>query len=331
MQVPDAFPCELDSECESGICNDGFCIAQPACTLDAACGDLEACRQGRCVPVQCTERNESACGHYRCIANTCTTRCPDNGSCQAGATCEDTHCVPCASGCELRRDGVDCTSSAECRSHVCCQRSNRSACASECPFEATICDEQLGCSAGFCCAQPGGAARLCQSDPCTLGELGDACSTDEYCASHYCVDGRCARRARELGELCESHADCKSGACCATSSTTVKLCRTECLPLTGDFCTSAGGERACSAGYCDTSTNFAPDGYCSNDCDSGCGHNSEGRDNICVLLTPGSVPFAACKPDCDTDEDCKAIHPALSCFSGSSFKACDFDTASWAR
>ena len=75
-------PCSSGSECDNGICVDGFCC-------DRACGGCEACKQvvtgkpnGTCAPVA-----SGADPHDACADETATLECGNDGTCDGKGAC----------------------------------------------------------------------------------------------------------------------------------------------------------------------------------------------------------------------------------------------------
>jgi hypothetical protein len=102
----------------------------------------------------------------------------------------------------------------------------------------------------------------------------------------------------------------------------MKACSEDpCDVITGDYCAVYGCD---NGGWCDGSSNFPEDGVCSRGCDAGCGYNSRGIANVCVPNTPGSSPASACWPGCETQADCAALHPDLTCYTSESPSFCGF-------
>jgi hypothetical protein len=60
--------------------------------------------------------------------------------------------------------------------------------------------------------------------------------------------------------------------------------------------------KRCRAGYCTESCTFGVDV---------CSKSSSGHENVCV---PASAQGSYCQPSCESDEECLAIHPELTCW-----------------
>lgn len=103
--------CVFSSDCESGLCVDGACLAPGACAIDSNCLEGQICLEGACI------------ARPECLAD---SECPDGQICNASNKCEDD--VEC-------RVDADCGEGLLCLSNMCAQcRLN-----CECPNEGDIC------------------------------------------------------------------------------------------------------------------------------------------------------------------------------------------------
>jgi hypothetical protein len=298
LMEPGPFRCESQDDCESTQkCLFEECVDRNFCSSHSDCAPTQRCNQNHCEAAECVVQDAPACGAYRCAVQ--YRLCYDQ--CGGVNECKPTHrCHPTARSCQVPfANGEPCYGGADCASGTCCNLK----CADQCG------ERDAGTSdAGM-----------------TDAGATDAGTTDAGMTDAGRNDGGA------VGALCTLDTDCASMGCCATTSSFLKLCRAECPPLTGDYCTAAtSSARECDEAnaYCDGPSNFSEDGYCSRDCTGGCGYASNGLANVCITLTTGSSPAQACKPGCNTHGDCTAIHPDLLCL-GTLRKACDYDTAGW--
>jgi hypothetical protein len=295
--------CESDDDCGSDQkCLYEQCVAPDACSVHADCARGQRCGPGRCEPAECLIEEDPACGGFRCNVQyrLCDDRCSSAIQCRPSFRCRTS-----TGTCEVPfPNGDSCSHANDCAGGVCCNYQ----CATECAPEDAGTPNDGGTPSDGGIPNDGGT-------PSDGGTPGDGGMPN---------DGGAA-------STCTSDSDCGTMFCCASATSAQRLCRRECPPLTGDYCTDGAlSARDCVEAntYCDGPTNFPEDGYCSRACGTGCGYASNGLANVCVGLTPGSSPASVCKPGCTTDADCKAIHPDLFCF-GTGRGACDFDTSTW--
>ena len=166
-------PCESNSDCFSGICNEGECTRQ--CSEEAPCPEGYTCHpdDGICVapPVGPPCETDADCDGGLCFEGMCTRPCSGE-SCPDEFVCDDelSLCLPIPLG-------DPCTSALDCDTGMCiaglCSR---------------LCDTMTPCPAPFGCD-----AGLCQ-----LPDLGATCIVDEDCAGGQCVNGACTRACDEF-------------------------------------------------------------------------------------------------------------------------------------
>lgn len=143
---PNGAPCGNSNECDSQICNFGFCVGTllpngQGCTTDAACLSGE-CEGGSCQAGVCAETSSCANGDG----------CDFNSDC-ASDTCVGGVCAPAPLPCtgSNRSEGCECDSNSDCASNQCVGYQGTDYCVrSGCTAPG------LGCSTnGQCCDFPG--------------------------------------------------------------------------------------------------------------------------------------------------------------------------------
>lgn len=89
--------CLRSSDCTTGACVDGACVAE--CTVDEQCGAGRVCADGVCVvsddappPVECV-RSADCAGGGVCIDATCRAACVCDGDCGDAESCRFGGCV----------------------------------------------------------------------------------------------------------------------------------------------------------------------------------------------------------------------------------------------
>lgn len=189
--VARADTCEVDDDCEAGVCIDGLCDtdSQPnsenATTEqcpDVACDEGFVCdpSTGECVDSSCTEDGDACvqpmCGDEGCVSVPCDIGCKDFEE-QVGCSCET----------------VGCTTDEDCGEFFCGEDGNCRGCT------------DADCADGDYCT-PGGSC-----------ELDTRCSVDADCpARQECVEERCEERPR-----CVLDRDCDEGELCLGGSCTL--------------------------------------------------------------------------------------------------------------
>ena len=205
---PDGTPCLHNADCDSGICNFGFCIG--------------SC-QG--VNVPCT--TAAACCSGACPFGICLAVCPD-GTCSApnevcGAGISDPVCEPDCGRCPA---GTPCLSNSTCSSGIC----NFGFCIAACQGIGVPCTTDAACCGGSCdgvcnafcgdgsCSAPlevcgaGSGGLTCESD-CGRCPNGTPCTSNSTCSSGICNFGFCIGSCQGLGVPCTTNAACCSGNC----------------------------------------------------------------------------------------------------------------------
>ena len=103
--------CVFSSQCESGLCVDGACLAPGACAIDANCSEGQICLDGACIArPECLD--DSECGEGRiCNAdNKCEddVECRQDNDCGEGLICIQNMCAQCRLNCECPNEGDIC-------------------------------------------------------------------------------------------------------------------------------------------------------------------------------------------------------------------------------
>jgi hypothetical protein len=155
--------CEEDSDCSTdgvAICFEGDCTF--ACTDNRTCDPGEQCRNGVCLPDECTGTGTEDCPDgERCNgAGACV---PFTG-CESDDDCSDTQFCSPAGICENRRG---CTSDLNCGEGEICDNGGC--------VPTTECEENADCEAGESCVANLCVPGLCRgNEDCAIGEVCDA-------------------------------------------------------------------------------------------------------------------------------------------------------------
>jgi hypothetical protein len=228
--LSDGARCSSRHHCASGNCIDGVCCAQEFCPA----GDCYSCAvpglEGLCHPIPA--------GQGRCVVGLgCETTCDGSGGCDL-SVCERPDADPCSGNWE-------CTSG-HCEQGVCCGTACTGPCRSCAAYQPGVCvdvpageDPHGDCALGECPATCDGAGAcdtsrfdICGSDQCVdgaadlFGRPTNASATSAFCVDSglscpgvsgpsqacglYVCDGTAC------GARCDYHADCVSGAVCAS-------------------------------------------------------------------------------------------------------------------
>ncbi len=209
--LPDGVPCTLSSQCESGICNYGFCVAQALpngvpCTTDSACQGGN-CLLGFCATVNCGDGTCSAnehCGSNNILGNPgepcaadCGT-CGDLTTCTADIDCTSGYCSSVCLPCRFANDGRcpngrACDTNSDCQTNNCvsgfcaptpppCSGSNRP--------DGCSCGSNGDCASNRCVDPPGSAGKVCTPSGCDIP--GDPCINDSECCDFPTVPMGCS-------------------------------------------------------------------------------------------------------------------------------------------
>ena len=101
--------CVFSSDCESGLCADGKCLAPGACVLDSNCEEGQICKDGACIArPECLSDAECGEGRICNAGNTCEddVECRQDSDCGEGLICISNMCAECRLSCECGEDAV---------------------------------------------------------------------------------------------------------------------------------------------------------------------------------------------------------------------------------
>jgi hypothetical protein len=248
--------CATDSDCSpTQRCNPatGACIDRGGGgDLGAACGGAADCSSGVCFSGTCSQ----SCNWLD------PASCPSGYYCngQATGTCNAGLCLPGAPGGGALGD--PCGSATECSTLFCAEGTCSTPCipggASGCP-DGTTCQMGVSADCGSCQRAAG---------------LGDACLTNEECASRMCA---AAGGMSFCTSFCDASRPCPSGFSCLPVDATTSVCAPDRGGL-GAPCTS---NEACASGICAT---FGSGPACTRTCDA---TNACPRDYECALTGDG--------------------------------------------
>ena len=157
-------PCENDSDCKTGYCEDGICTA-PSC--EGICGGpyCPPCEEGE-GPCE----DDSECDTNYCVDGICEVASCEDGiknGLETGIDCGGPHCPPC-------EVGEECLNDADCEDGNCDD--------GFCELPSCFNGKQDGQETGEDCGGP-------DCDPCPLG---GGCEIDLDCAEGKCIEGICA-------------------------------------------------------------------------------------------------------------------------------------------
>ncbi|HEX7480457.1 MAG TPA: hypothetical protein VF331_21830 [Polyangiales bacterium] len=262
LQGPDGghWPCSGDQDCSAqekcaftGSAN--VCMPKDYCQNDQECPQPGACVSGRCVKVQCTPSDATACGDFACdlSKHTCKTSCDNAVDCSSDHSCVKHACVPSECGGSTSAGACHgygcnyetglclsaCTASTGCQAGFACNTAGRclatlatlQRCDVSCPLGMT-CNAELkcvappagGCSADTCpykCCPDLSVANAfqCQdTDDCPRLTDGYACKWDAACTSGHCIESRCGTPGSLAGgATCWADQLCKSKSCIGTT------------------------------------------------------------------------------------------------------------------
>jgi hypothetical protein len=250
-EVPDAWPCQTDSDCEDDqVCFKQRCAAPGSCESNLECAAGQACQNRRCQNVQCSDMDRSACGNYQCRANQCLTSCSSAADCVPGLGCAGGACVP--ASCQATDDAVcgnfacvalvcatACTSDLDCNSQYRCVEGD---CKPKLAPDGARCRLDEQCMSGACCGETEAVAGCASTCPFRLPD-GGFCSWDLQCKSRNCVDGKCGGC---IDAACRTER-CGTKACGMHDGTDCGTCEV------GDYCDIDHCEPACEGLECGTS------------------------------------------------------------------------------
>lgn len=172
---PTGAACSAASECDSGVCAQGFCCSTTCTGTCMSCGVSGA--EGTCSPIpagtaapagQCSDNGAASCGS--------NGKCDGKGTCQlysSGTSCGSATCNGSTESAAPQCDGLGtCKAGATrtCDPYVC----GTSAC-------RTSCTGVADCGANYSCV----------SNRCQLLPTGTACSAGAQCATGICAQGYC--------------------------------------------------------------------------------------------------------------------------------------------
>lgn len=259
------------------------CSSRPGCRTDSDCPASQRCdvSTGACVPrpsgaalgAPCGEGSE--CSSGICFHGACSESCNwlEPTSCPSGFYCNGQVTGLCGAGLCLRGGpggseyGAPCESSTDCQSAFCAE----GICSSPCiPGGAAACPAGFTCQAG---ALPG--CGSCQQ----AAALGDACMTNEDCASRMCA----VQADRTFcTTFCDAARPCPTGFNCVPVDSTASVC----VPDRGGLGAPCVSNEACASGICASRGDRT---YCTRFCgnddpcprDYACVRTADGVNSVC--------------------------------------------------
>ena len=251
--------CSDSTECQSGICNEGFCslaLNGATCTEDEDCAS-DSCYNGVCECSSSCVYDPASCvagcsSPETCLVlpspyvNYCGEKKENGRACRGRNECLSGNCKE--GFCSLMSNGALCDEDAQCASGSCyagvCECSpfcvyDPASCAAGCPLPST-CIALPAPWADYCGVKKarGGTCRdggeclsgVCSNGICILKTAGVTCTRSAECASSSCYAGVC-----QCSPACiYNAASCAQG--CALPTT--------CIVLPGKFASYCGVKRA---------------------------------------------------------------------------------------
>ena len=356
-------PCPAGTRCVDADTAD-VCTQVPL-SLGAACHTENACAEGlRCLAGRCVSSCEAGCrGGTTCVEGWCQTPCDRHEHCREGRNCDGLGTRVCMDP-GPSAAGDACTTSDECSEGLCLDGACRALCGPCREGEtcvtlggrqycletgpkavASACERHGECTSGLCIGQ------RC-SGPCEDGQTcvdGMACEpvfgalrcvgacipADGVCPPEGVCQvsrsesvGRCTARGEEgqVGDACETSADCGPGSIGCRSGIDGRLCRAACALWRGDGCADdevcaatrvsdqtgacvpsglgadldpCGEDAECASGWC-------VGGYLEGHCGRRCQMDADCPDGVCIDIARNpAAPFWICAPGCNEDSDCE--------------------------
>ncbi|CAB9514358.1 expressed unknown protein [Seminavis robusta] len=273
-------PCEIPTECESGVC------ARPFISVDSVLAIDECCASS--TPATRYDFDNFCSGLPTGAA------CGSNGMCSSGVCIQNI----CSAG--QQSTGEDCDDDADCTGGVCAllfTTQNLAIQRRECCASSTsparynfdnYCKNTVITPPDECCPNSIVATRYDFDNYCSGLPIGTACGSNGMCASGVCVGNVCREGQQAAGEACNDDADCVGGVCAILYSnlSTVGTPPDECCPNSI------------------AATRFDFDNYCSGlPVGAACGSNEMCASGVCIShICRGSQQAAG--ETCDDDSDC---------------------------
>jgi len=251
------------TECCSGRCDFGLCLGDTGlCSSEGAtCAASAECCSGRCESMGGAEKT--------CVASsgTCT---PGGGTCGSAADCCSGVCGDdgfCPVFAQCQTAGEPCTGHHECCTGACADPGTGSPVCQYvggCRPIGEVCDDAHDCCSSLCqldgtngvsrCTKPAGC--MLPGEVCWTGQAANCCPQGREGGNSLCQPSvigvsRCftvgtTTDCLENGEACAFGDECCGGRC-LPDSTGALTCSSECIPIGGQWCTSAAD---CCAGVC---------------------------------------------------------------------------------
>ena len=326
--------CEIDEECVSSHCQNGFCCGEGECCASAddctadllcntasctgnheceyyplpcnaidfadgdVCLDADRCDGfGNCVEVPACEGGylaEAVSCSENALSVTCATSCGDDEACDGDFHCESSECVP---------DII--SGEGPCDSNLDCVSGNCNALTAVCCDSGYCCDDNSQCSEFdlVCDETTHSCLTMCteDSDCAAFGDYhceGTVCEPDILNGETYCFEASMC-----LSEYCDTSTGicCDSGACCQDDADCAGFICSETFSCVTDC---AGDDDLCASGYfCNQNScepQLANGGAC--DLDSDCA--SGNCDLVVGICCDGTGACCNDVSDCDDDDAC---------------------------
>jgi hypothetical protein len=107
--------CVFSTQCDSGLCVNGSCLAAGACVVDANCNEGQICSNGECVArPECLNDDECGDGRICNASGSCEddVECRIDSDCGDGKICVFNMCAECRLDCECPNEGDVCMNGA---------------------------------------------------------------------------------------------------------------------------------------------------------------------------------------------------------------------------
>lgn len=243
--LPDGDPCNEDSDCMSGHCNNSICCeAGDCCTEPGDCPSSYSTAPTCDTPAACQGTRDAA----RCLDYMCSTQADvgDDSACTSSIVASDCGLYPSVrcSGAEDQPAPVCpsfCTSDAECDAVAHC---DLNACVPDLP-DGQPCDENSDCESDHC--QNG---HCCDHGDC-CGEASD-CPAATYGAPSTC-DSAATCQGHRVAPACDAWSICTVGSPVDDDSGCAGLTSNDCGNYPSVQCTAAATQPTDQAGRCASS------------------------------------------------------------------------------
>jgi len=264
--------CSVATDCATGVCTGGVCVAPPpTCSADV-CGaqhNCPACANGK----TCASGADCASGH--CSGGVCV-QCESAANCTAAASGSCQQAV-CTSGvCGFANDDSNVPASSTCA---------YGSCNAGTPVVMYV-------APGTPAGSPTCASSTTQSTPVCDGG-GNVTQSQTNCSPYFCSNNTCQ-------SSCASPVDCAAGYTCLNGTCVARQC------TTSSDCPVANGSGTCNQGICEVASCNPGYGNCDGQFSTGCETNLSGSVQNCGTCGNACGPYTNATAFCASGT-CKYI------------------------